>query len=137
MKLEFSQNILIEIDTQYLSIFSIKITLHSEGKLAVVSNPIFHFFLELPLVFFSYLFIYIWFKKANKSSVILQIFIVHYRQASTLNLQDPKRNKTHLTYQLGGGTDMEATNVDDDQCYNGDILLRTRGVPDGVIKIEG
>lgn len=32
---------------------------------------------------------------------------------------------------------MEATNVDDNQCYNGDILLRTRGIPDGVVKIEG
>lgn len=52
-----------------------------------------------------------------------------------LNLQDPKTNKT--LNHLGGETDMEATNVDDNQCYNGDILLRTRGIPDGVVKIEG
>lgn len=32
---------------------------------------------------------------------------------------------------------MEATNVDDNQCYNGGILLRARGIPDGVVKIEG
>lgn len=32
---------------------------------------------------------------------------------------------------------MEGTNIDDDRCYNGDILLTTRGIPDGVDKTQG
>lgn len=87
--------------------------------------------------FFIYIYIYGSGELTNLQSSCTSLLYTHYRQARVLNLQDPRMNKTLPTHHLGGETDMEATNVDDDQCSNGDILLRTRGILDGLVKFEG